>query len=75
MKYPLNPKRGQRLPLYCIACEKECEHIITGIKRNSVNDDGSICSTIKATCQKCGYLRGEYKPVWYNLYHAGCIID
>lgn len=47
---------------------------ITGVKKNSLNADGSTCYTLKAVCGSCGYLNGEFKPIWYNLYELGVVV-
>ena len=42
--------------------------------RTTPNEDGSICHTIKLKCPNCGYINGEYRAIFYNLYEKGVIV-
>lgn len=68
------PKRGHKLSRTCISCDLHGAMEITGVKKNSLNADGSTCYTLKAVCGSCGYLNGEFKPIWYNHYELGVVV-
>lgn len=68
------PKRGQRIEITCIGCDKQGRMVVTSVRRNSENDDGSTCYTLKAKCQTCGYINGQLKPIWYNMYELGQVV-
>jgi hypothetical protein len=46
---------------------------IAKFKKKSVNADGSSCYTIQATCPKCNYVNGEWKPMWWDFYELGAM--
>lgn len=68
------PKRGHKLSRTCISCDLHGVMEITGVKKISLNADGSTCYTLNAVCGSCGYLNGEFKPIWYNLYELGVVV-
>lgn len=74
MGIPLKPKIGTKLYFTCIRCDSEGFRQVKGVKKNAENSDGSTCYTIKFLCADCGYLNGDLKPIWYNLYSSGEIV-
>jgi len=68
------PKCGHKLSRTCIRCDLHGSMEITQVKKNSLNADGSTCYMLKAVCGSCGYLNGEFKPIWYNLYELGAVV-
>lgn len=69
-KYPI---RGEYIFLMCKFCFKPSEMKITAVKKHNQNSDGSYCYSIKTKCSKCGYLNGEFRPIWFNFYSSGVI--
>ena len=75
MTLPRNPRRGMTLLKFtCIDCNAEGFFPIRSVKKvPGENKDGSTCYIIKFTCSRCDYLNGQYRPIWYNVGHAGCV--
>ena len=67
------PERGDELVLTCRGCSKSNLMKIKSIKKNAQNEDGSWCYTVKAVCNICGFMNGDYRPIWYNFYRIGII--
>ena len=61
------PERGDELVLTCRGCSKSNLMKIKSIKKNAQNEDGSWCYTVKAVCNICGFMNGDYRPIWYNF--------
>ncbi|WP_205289487.1 hypothetical protein, partial [Escherichia coli] len=68
MGIPLKPKFGTKLYFSCIRCDSEGLRQVKGFKKNAENSDGIICYTIKFICADFGYINGDFKTIWYNLY-------
>jgi len=73
MEYPAVPKKGMSFVKECIHCDQTEKMIVTKIRKNTTNEDGSICYTLEMDCPNCGYTNGQYKPIWYNLYYLGVV--
>jgi hypothetical protein len=68
------PKLKDELSRKCISCGVTGLMEVAGIKKHGRNDDGSTCYALKAVCGSCGYVNGEFKPIWYNLYELGAVV-
>lgn len=73
MKLPDKPRIGTKLVFYCINCDSKGVRELCGKKTNAKNRDGSTCFTVTFLCNDCGYMNGEFKPIWYNFGELGCI--
>ena len=73
MSLPDVPKRGLLITWSCIDCDKVSRMKIIGSRKNAPNEDGSTCYTVKLECPNCGYINGQYRPIWYNFYKKGVI--
>ena len=73
MNCPEKPVKGFKSERVCIKCDSKEMMEIAKFKKKSVNADGSSCYTIQATCPKCNYVNGEWKPMWWNFYELGAM--
>lgn len=73
MSLPDVPKRGLLITWSCIDCDKVSRMKIMGSRKNAPNEDGSTCYTVELGCPNCGYINGQYRPIWYNFYKKGVI--
>lgn len=74
LELPPIPKLGYEIVWDCANCDQSEPMPIIGKSKNATNEDGSICHTIKLKCPNCGYINGEYRAIFYNLYEKGVIV-